>query len=292
MTNTNVAATNISLLSAWWMNKNLRFNIAMGSIIMILNIKAIFYIKTQKISVDIDHAPLLPLFTFSYIVGDLLSCLFWVSAITEVKDCQGAYVCGLTGHITGFVVFIHLLSFISSQSALYVGLIFGLCMLPFVAVMMGPCLSSCVQEVQDWWEFVNQPGGYPISQSSIESLGVCSTATTNPSLLRAWWMNKNLRFDVAMSSIIMILNIGAIAYLVAYYGLWELRSSGLLDNAINIRGGAGSSSEEKPSKNVVSCLQRCMTMNDLTKKASGFENLEEWTVEDGFMFKDKAGLWW
>ncbi|VVB00674.1 unnamed protein product [Arabis nemorensis] len=126
MTNTNVAPTNPSLLRAWWMNKKLRFDVAMSSIIMILNIEAIFYMRTHNIPYGYDK--------------------------------QDAYVFGLISHISGWGVFLRLLYDISPQLALFVGLNFGLpCLLWLVAVMIVPCLWSGVQAVRGWWKFVNQP---------------------------------------------------------------------------------------------------------------------------------------
>ncbi|VVB00673.1 unnamed protein product [Arabis nemorensis] len=159
MTNTNVAATKPTLLRAWWMNKNLRLDLAMSSIIMILNIEAMFYMRTHKVvPLDLGSSGLLPLFVPFYILFSLISCICWVSGITDVNFCEGGYACGLVSHIFGLCVFVNLLYHISPQLALYVGINLGLCLLWLVAIMSGPYLWYGVQAVRGWWKFVNQPG--------------------------------------------------------------------------------------------------------------------------------------
>lgn len=123
---------------------------------MILNVEAIFYMRTHKSSFDIDV--FIVLFVPIYILPGLFSSMFCVLAITEVKYCEDACGVGLISHISGLIVFVDLLYYISPQLALYVGINLRLYLLLFVAVLIGPCLWSGVQELRGWWKFVTQPG--------------------------------------------------------------------------------------------------------------------------------------
>ncbi|XP_023638911.1 LOW QUALITY PROTEIN: uncharacterized protein LOC17886412 [Capsella rubella] len=116
------------------MNKNLRYDVAiMSSIIFILNIEAIVYMRTHK-----------------------------NKAIENVVLASNAYSIGGICHTSGFCVFFGLLYSISPHLALlYLGLP---CLLCFVAVMIAPgCpyvwkgLCNKVQGLRDWWEHVNRP---------------------------------------------------------------------------------------------------------------------------------------
>ncbi|CAL9224477.1 unnamed protein product [Arabidopsis halleri] len=132
MTNTNVSATKStetvfhespSLLRLWWMNSNVRYDIAMNSFIIILNIAAIMYIKFNKIPLNED-----------------------------------AYIIGRICHNLGFVIFLHLCYCISTRLALFVGLHFGLpCWLWYANAMFGPTLCKEMEALRDWWKFVSQP---------------------------------------------------------------------------------------------------------------------------------------
>ncbi|XP_020875623.1 uncharacterized protein LOC9304880 isoform X2 [Arabidopsis lyrata subsp. lyrata] len=140
MTNTNVAGTKPtattvheypSRLRVWWMNKDLRYNIAMNSFILILNIAAILYMITHKIA-----------------------------AIENVLASK-AYFVGRICHTFGFCNFFNLLYSVSPHLALYFGLP---CLLGFVAVMIAPgCpylwegLCNKVQELRDKWKYVKRP---------------------------------------------------------------------------------------------------------------------------------------
>ncbi|KAG7548359.1 hypothetical protein ISN44_As12g035510 [Arabidopsis suecica] len=169
MTNTNVAATKPtattvheypSRLRVWWMNKDLQYNIAMNSFILILNIAAISYMITHKIAVESDiTTDLLSGFGVSYIICVLVSFISWIVAITDVSVCDLGYTSGCVSHNLGFVVLLHFLYCISLNFALLVGLLY---VLPFFLCLL--CIA--MQALRDWWEFVNQPqsvvveGGY------------------------------------------------------------------------------------------------------------------------------------
>ncbi|CAL9224483.1 unnamed protein product [Arabidopsis halleri] len=135
MTNTNVSATKStetvfhespSLLRLWWMNSNVRYDIAMNSFIIILNIAAILYMKFNNIPSN--------------------------------EVCKDAYIMGRICHNIGFVIFLHLLYCISTRLALFVGLHFGLpCWLWYANAMFGPTLCKEMEALRDWWKFVSQP---------------------------------------------------------------------------------------------------------------------------------------
>ncbi|EFH45066.1 hypothetical protein ARALYDRAFT_330647 [Arabidopsis lyrata subsp. lyrata] len=145
MTNTNVSATKStetvfhespSLLRLWWMNSNVRYDIAMNSFIIILNIAAIMYIKFNKIPLN----------------------EVWISGIKDSSQCKDAYIIGRICHNLGFVIFLHLCYCISTRLALFVGLLFGLpCWLWYANAMFGPTLCKEMEAQRDWWKFVSQP---------------------------------------------------------------------------------------------------------------------------------------
>ncbi|EOA18686.1 hypothetical protein CARUB_v10007261mg [Capsella rubella] len=127
-----------SLLRVWWMNKNLRYDVAMSSIIIILNIAAIVYMITHKIPLSRDTL-----------------------AIENNILALKATTFGRIYHLFGFCVFLELLYLISPPLALHFGLP---CLLYSVAVIIAPgCphlwkgLCNRVQELRDWWKHVNQP---------------------------------------------------------------------------------------------------------------------------------------
>ncbi|KAG7543719.1 hypothetical protein ISN45_Aa07g036050 [Arabidopsis thaliana x Arabidopsis arenosa] len=95
MTNANVAATKPtattvheypSRLRVWWMNKDLRYNIAMNSFILILNIAAILYMITHKIiAVESDITETLLSFGGLYIICFLASLFSSTSSIVYLS---------------------------------------------------------------------------------------------------------------------------------------------------------------------------------------------------------------
>ncbi|CAE6206985.1 unnamed protein product [Arabidopsis arenosa] len=164
MTNdTTIVHESPSLLRAWWMNKNLRYDVAMSSIILIINIAAIVYMITHKIPLNKADPALLILVVsiIFYVLFGIVSCISWVMAIENVRLASEAYVYGRIGHTSGFGIFLDLLYSISPHLALHFGLP---CLLWFVAAMIAPCcpylwkgLCKRVQELRDWWKFVNRP---------------------------------------------------------------------------------------------------------------------------------------
>lgn len=130
-------------------NKNLQYDVAMNSFIIILNIEAILYMRTHKIPLNIYDAESLTFIVAFYFFFGAASCTIWVLAIKNVSLCETAYIPGRICHTFGFGVFLHLLYYISP--ALFVRLNFGLpCLLWFVAAMIGPCLYIEVQQLRDW----------------------------------------------------------------------------------------------------------------------------------------------
>lgn len=75
------------------MKTNVRYDIAMNSFIIILNIAAILYMKINKIPSDEVDDSLLVLF-ISYFLFGLGSCMCWIMGITELILCEVAYVFG------------------------------------------------------------------------------------------------------------------------------------------------------------------------------------------------------
>ncbi|CAH8277360.1 unnamed protein product [Arabidopsis lyrata] len=167
MTNTNVSATKStetvfhespSLLRLWWMNSNVRYDIAMNSFIIILNIAAIMYIKFNKIPLNEGVIAFLAFIAFFYFIFGLISCLVWISGIKDSSQCKDAYIIGRICHNLGFVIFLHLCYCISTRLALFVGLLFGLpCWLWYANAMFGPTLCKEMEAQRDWWKFVSQP---------------------------------------------------------------------------------------------------------------------------------------
>lgn len=145
------------------MNKNLRYDVAMSSIILIINIAAIVYMITHKIPLNKADPALLILVVsiIFYVWFGIVSCISWVMAIENVRLASEAYVYGRIGHTSGFGIFLDLLYSISPHLALHFGLP---CLLWFVAAMIAPCcpylwkgLCKRVQELRDWWKLVNRP---------------------------------------------------------------------------------------------------------------------------------------
>ncbi|KAL9281565.1 hypothetical protein AtEden1_Chr5g0121531 [Arabidopsis thaliana] len=135
MTNTNVSANkptativheSPSPLRVWWMKTNVRYDIAMNSSTIILNIAAILYMKFNKIPFN------------------------------EVAESWIAYAMGRICNNIGLVIFLHLLYCISTRLALFVVLHFCLpYWLWYIATSTITGLLLC--ELRDWWKFVNQP---------------------------------------------------------------------------------------------------------------------------------------
>lgn len=144
------------------MNKNLQYDVAMSSIIIILNIAEIVYMITHKIPLS-KASFVLPTLVTSivyYVLAGMFSCIIWVKAIENVSASKGYFV-GRICHTSGFGIFLDLLYSISPHLAIHFGLP---CLLWFVAAMVAPCcpylwkeLCNRVQELRDWWKFVNQP---------------------------------------------------------------------------------------------------------------------------------------
>ncbi|AED94266.1 transmembrane protein [Arabidopsis thaliana] len=144
MTNTNVSANkptativheSPSPLRVWWMKTNVRYDIAMNSSIIILNIAAILYMKFTKIPFN------------------------------EVAESWIAYVMGRICNNIGFVIFLHLLYCISTRLALFVVLHFCLpYWLWYIATSTITGLLLC--ELRDWWKFVNQPQSVAVDQKN------------------------------------------------------------------------------------------------------------------------------
>ncbi|CAA7055648.1 unnamed protein product [Microthlaspi erraticum] len=170
MGNTKPRATIIhespSLLRTWWMNKNLQYDVAMSSFIIIINIVAFVRVITYKIPFynDENQLPLILVFVMFYILSGIVSCNLWVRAIEDVNSSQVALYVGRICHTLGFCIFFGLLYCISPHLALRFG-VPGL--IWFVAALVAPCCSSfpsirsglCqkVQELRYWWKRVNQP---------------------------------------------------------------------------------------------------------------------------------------
>ncbi|CAA7055644.1 unnamed protein product [Microthlaspi erraticum] len=154
-----------SLLRTWWMNKNLQYDVAISSCIIIINIVAIVHMITHKIPFyDDDQVHLILVFVIFYIFSGMVSCKFWVRAIEDVHATEVALYVGRICHTMGFCIFFGLLYCISPHLALRFG-VPGL--IWFVAALVSPCCPSfpsiwsglCqkVQEQRDWWKYVNQP---------------------------------------------------------------------------------------------------------------------------------------
>ncbi|KAG7611074.1 hypothetical protein ISN44_As05g031890 [Arabidopsis suecica] len=173
MTNTNVSANkptativheSPSPLRVWWMKTNVRYDIAMNSFIIILNIAAILYMKFNKIpfnEVAESWIGFIPL----YFIFGILSCIFWILGITDLSFCEGAYAMGRICNNIGFVIFLHLLYCISTRLALFVGLHFCLpYWLWYIATSTITGLLLC--ELRDWWKFVNQSQSVAVDQKN------------------------------------------------------------------------------------------------------------------------------
>lgn len=131
----------------------------MSTIIIIINIAAILYMRTHKIPLKTDNRVLLPLiyFVMLYIITGFLSFVYWTGAAIDNVDNadEDALLCGRVAHIMGFCIFLDLFYCISPHLALRFGVPL---LLLFVAALVGSfsvCMERCMNEV--WWKFVNQP---------------------------------------------------------------------------------------------------------------------------------------
>ncbi|CAA7055645.1 unnamed protein product [Microthlaspi erraticum] len=152
-----------SLLRTWWMNKNLQYDVAMSSCIIIINIVAILHMRTHNIpfTSNDDLSVLMMMFVMFYISSGIGSCISWIVAIEHDEALEPALFIGRFCHTMGFGIFFILLYCISPHLALRFG-VPGL--IWFVAALVAPCcpsiwrcLCQTVQELRDWWKYVNQP---------------------------------------------------------------------------------------------------------------------------------------
>ncbi|CAA7055641.1 unnamed protein product [Microthlaspi erraticum] len=152
-----------SLLRTWWSNKNLQYDVAMSTIIIIINIAATVHMITHKISFNKDFLVtyMMAWFVPFYIIFGIFSCILWFMAIEDVKQSEAALYVGRFAHTMGICIFFELLYCISPHLALRFG-VPGL--IWFVAAMVAPCcpymwrgLCQTVQDIKDWWKHVNQP---------------------------------------------------------------------------------------------------------------------------------------
>ncbi|CAA7055647.1 unnamed protein product [Microthlaspi erraticum] len=155
-----------SLFRAWWTNKNLQYDVAMSSLILIINIVAIVHMRTHNIPFnnEYDQVSAMTLFVMFYISSGIGSCISWIVAIEHDEALEPALFIGRFCHTMGFGIFFILLYCISPQLALRFGVP---CCIWFIAALVAPycpsfpsiwsCLCQTVQELRDWWKYVNQP---------------------------------------------------------------------------------------------------------------------------------------
>lgn len=122
-----------------WMNWNLRFDIAISSIIIILNIAAILYMLTHKIPLDEQVIGPLIYIGLPYLYVCLLSFTCWGLAIKHGTSSDDACIAGRISHMLGFLVLLCLLYCISHNLAIHFGLP---CLIWFLPAIIVPCHPS------------------------------------------------------------------------------------------------------------------------------------------------------
>ncbi|XP_010448154.1 PREDICTED: uncharacterized protein LOC104730651 [Camelina sativa] len=138
-----------SPLRAWWVNSNVKFDIAMNIIILILNIATTKYVIAHKI-------PLTAGGTFLCLSMDsaVLSLLTWQTAEYMDDSVRDSYLLGRTIQTLGFGYFLDLFYAISPHLALGLGIP---CLIWFVVTMIWPSLCTIVQQLRNRWMARNQP---------------------------------------------------------------------------------------------------------------------------------------
>lgn len=141
--------------STWRMDGQLRYDIAMNTIIIILITDAILHmtLRAHKIPVDDIVMGLLLTFAFWYAVVTMINYMYWVVASEDEEYLRALYTNGRLGHTLGFCTFLCLLYSIS-HLAMYVAL---LCLLWFVPAMFAPCCPCLWRGEPAWWNFVKKP---------------------------------------------------------------------------------------------------------------------------------------
>ncbi|CAN6866283.1 unnamed protein product [Brassica oleracea] len=127
--------------STWRMDGQLRYDIAMNTIIIILITDAVLHmtLRAHKIPLDDNVVGLLCTLVVPYMVVITINCGYW---LTETED-EGL----------GFCILLCLLYSIS-HLAMYVALP---CLLWLVPAMFAPCCPCLWRGESAWWNFVKQP---------------------------------------------------------------------------------------------------------------------------------------
>ncbi|KAH0885553.1 hypothetical protein HID58_061649 [Brassica napus] len=126
--------------STWRMDGQLRYDIAMNTIIIILITDAVLHmtLRAHKIPLADNVEGLLCTFVVAYVFVITTNCGYWLTASEEEVCLLGIYIMGRLGHTLGFCIFLCLLYSIS-HLAMYVALP---CLLWLVPAMFAPCTLS------------------------------------------------------------------------------------------------------------------------------------------------------
>ncbi|XP_023643314.1 uncharacterized protein LOC111831926 [Capsella rubella] len=138
----------------WRIDGNLRYEVAMNLIIIVLIVAAILHMRSHKIPLDelLDSGGVLAVVSTVYAMYFLCSCIMWVSTFgfEDESLLYETYYMGRLTHTLGFCVFLCLLYSISLL-ALCIGL---LGFLWFVTALIAPCCPSLRRGESAWWNFV------------------------------------------------------------------------------------------------------------------------------------------
>ncbi|XP_023643320.1 uncharacterized protein LOC17896035 [Capsella rubella] len=142
------------LLSRAWRDGNLRYDVAMNLIIIVLIVAAILHIHSHHIPLDENVIGFKAMIFLSicYPNSFMYSCMAWGGAFGSEDEMSlfEAYFMGRITHTSGFCLFLSLVSLISNL-ALYIALL-GL--LWFVPAMIAPCFPQLYRGEPAWWNFV------------------------------------------------------------------------------------------------------------------------------------------
>ncbi|CAF1858732.1 unnamed protein product [Brassica oleracea var. botrytis] len=101
--------------STWRMDGQLRYDIAMNTIIIILITDAVLHmtLRAHKIPLADNVEGLLCTFVVAYVFVITTNCGYWLTASEEEVCLLGIYIMGRLGHTLGFCIFLCLLYSIS-----------------------------------------------------------------------------------------------------------------------------------------------------------------------------------
>ncbi|XP_019085672.1 PREDICTED: uncharacterized protein LOC109126508 [Camelina sativa] len=144
-----------ALPRTWRTDGNLRYEVAMNSIIITLNVAAILHMamRTHQIPVDENVSGPVMIFTSTYALAILFNGLLWLEACDDDSLLCVTYFVGRLCHTFGFCIFLCLIYSISHLT-LYITLP---CLLWFIPAMIAPCCPQLWRGEPAWWNFVKQP---------------------------------------------------------------------------------------------------------------------------------------